>query len=234
MATYADRATLHPRGFNHEVRLPYGLRVGEIKAAIDDIYDFLHNVNRFLVDRGWDRLEEMLSAATFSGVISELVVEGVSKRSATVVKNRHHNGRPDLVPRGYYENDGCSRGADGIEVKASRWSTGWQGHNVENGWIMICQYFVDVDTEPLADRSPTRVDRVMCAELDEADWSFSGRSQTSRRTPTASIRRSGVLKLATNAAYVDPTYVPRPRPRGSGSNQAATTGRAGESPSSPA
>lgn len=52
--------------------MPYGLRVGEVKAAIDDVYDFLYNVNKFLLDRGWDRLEETLSAAAFSGMLSEM------------------------------------------------------------------------------------------------------------------------------------------------------------------
>jgi hypothetical protein len=213
MASFIDRATLHPKGWNETVRLPYDLRASEIKAAIDDIYDFLYNVNRFLIERGWDRLEETLSAATFSGVLSELVVEGVSKRSSTIIKNQYHNGRPDLVPRNMYEGDGCHRGAEGIEVKASRWSNGWQGHNVEDGWIMICQYYIDRDTRPTENRSPTRIDRVMCAQLSEDDWSFSGRREGSRRTPTASIRRSGVLKLEANAVYLDPTYEPRPTPR---------------------
>ncbi|MDP9238580.1 MAG: hypothetical protein M3P30_14500 [Chloroflexota bacterium] len=213
MANYIDRATLHPKGWNEKVNLPYGLRASEIKAAIDDIYDFLYNINRFLVERGWDRLEETLSAATFSGVMSELVVEGVSKRSVTIIKNQYHNGRPDLVPRGMYSDEGCLRGADGIEVKASRWSNGWQGHNVEDGWIMICQYYIDRQTEPIENRSPSRIDRMMCAQLTEDDWSFSGRGANSRRTPTASIKRSGVAKLEANAIYLDPTYVPRPTPR---------------------
>lgn len=213
MPRFTERATLHPRGFNADVVLPYGLRVSEVKAALDDIYDFLYNVNQFLTERGWDRLEETLSAATFSGVISELVVEGASKRSTTVIKNRAHNGRPDLLPRGFYPGDGSARGAEGIEVKASRWSNGWQGHNVENGWIMICQYNVDIDTMPVENRAPMRIDRILCAQLSEDDWSFSGRREGSRRTPTASIKKSGVAKLAANAVYLDPTYVPRPRPR---------------------
>lgn len=213
MPLFVERATLHPKGFSETVVLPYDLRASEVKAAIDDIYDFLYNINRFLTDRGWNRLEETLSAATFSGVMSELVVEGVSKRSATVIKNQYHNGRPDLVPRGFYGADGCLRGNDGIEVKASRWSNGWQGHNVEDGWIMICQYYIDKDTHPIENRSPTKIDRIMCARLDESDWSFSGRKEGSRRTPTASIKRSGVLKLAGNAVYLDPDYVPRPTPK---------------------
>lgn len=229
MASYIDRATLHPKGWNDNVALPYGLRPSETKAAVDDIYDFLYNVNRFLVERGWDRLEETLSAATFSGVMSELVVEGVSKRSDTVVKNQYHNGRPDLIPRGMYADDACQRGADGIEVKASRWSNGWQGHNVEDGWIMICQYFIDRNTTPVENRSPSRFDRIMCAQLNEDDWSFSGRGAASRRTPTASIKRSGVAKLEANAIYLDPNYVPRSRSKRT--TRAPTAGTEPESPS---
>jgi hypothetical protein len=213
MPSYVDRATLHPKGFHDSAALPYGLRVSEVKAAIDDIYDFLYNVNRFLVEKGWDRLEETLAAATFSGVISELVVEGVSKRSATVIKNQFHNGRPDVVPRSHYQGDGVHRGSEGIEVKASRWSNGWQGHNVEDGWLMICQYFVDVGVDDPEKRQPTRIDRVLCAQLEEADWSFSGRREGSRRTPTAAIKRSGVAKLEANPVYLDPTYAPRPKPK---------------------
>ncbi len=205
MATFIDRATLHPKGWNEGVDLPYDLRVSEVKAAIDDIYDFLYNVNKFLIERGWDRLEETLSAATFSGVMSELVVEGVSKRSTTIIKNQYHNGRPDLVPRGMYESDGCHRGDDGIEVKASRWSNGWQGHNIEDGWIMIFQYYIDRDVQPLENRSPTRIDRLMCATL-RATGAFrderkvaaerqrlrsNGRaSKSSRRTRCTATRRT--------------------------------------------
>jgi hypothetical protein len=163
MPKYVERATLHPRGFSEDANLPYELRVSEIKAALDDIYDLLYNVNTFLIERGWDRLEEMLSAAAFSGFLSELVVEGISKRSATVTKNRYHNGRPDLVPRAYYDDNAVLRGERGIEVKASRGAAGWQGHNVETGWILIFQYGIHASTLPVADRSPTRVDRVLCA-----------------------------------------------------------------------
>ncbi len=120
MPRFTDRPNLHPKGFNHSLKLPYGLRVAEVRAAIEDIYDFLHNVNRFLTERGWDRLEETLLAATFSGVLSEMVVQSTSKQSASVIKNQHHNGRPDLLPRGRYSNDAVLRGDEGVEVKASR------------------------------------------------------------------------------------------------------------------
>lgn len=212
MPQYIERATLHPRGFNDSVVLPYGLRVAEVKAAMDDIYDLLYNVNQFLAQRGWDRLEDMLLAAAFSGMMSGLVVGGVSKQSATLTANKYHNGRPDLVPQGRYEGDSCHRGDEGIEVKASRTSS-WQGHNAETGWIMICQYSADSLTLPAEDRSPSKIEMVLCANLVESDWSFSGRGEGSRRTPTASINASGVQKLRAGVIYRDPAYQPR-RARG--------------------
>jgi hypothetical protein len=211
MARYVDRPNLHPRGLNYDARLPYGLRVAEVRAALEDIYDFLHNVNRFLTEKGWERLEETLMGATFSGMISELVVQSMSRQSASMIRNRYHNGRPDLLPRGRYEGDAVLRGEEGVEVKASRNDSGWQGHNVESGWIMIFQYRLDVASEPVEEREPTKFVRVLAAQLNEEDWSFSGRGEGSRRTITASILRSGTEKLLANPVYLDPTYAPSKR-----------------------
>jgi len=210
MARFIDRPNLHPRGFNQAADLPYDLRVAEIRAALDEMYDFLHNVNRFLTERGWDRLEETLEAATFSTVIGEMVIASVSKQSLSLTKNQHHNGRPDLIPRGVYAGDAALQGDEGVEVKTSR-NESWQGHNVESGWICIFQYQVDIETMPIEERQPTKFARVLLAQLDEEDWGFSGRRGTSRRTPTASILRSGKEKLLSNPVYLDPTFEPRRR-----------------------
>ncbi len=203
---YTDRPTLHPKGFSSAIELPYGLRVAEVKAALDDIYDFLHSINRFLTDRGWDRLEETLAAATFSGVMSELVIEGISKRSVTMTKNRRHNGRPDLLPAGLYPGDASHQADEGIEVKASRTDKAWQGHNAEDGWVMIVQYEVDRETMPVEQRQPTKIARVLAAYLIEQDWKFSGRGASSRRTPTASITKEGRAKLERGIVYLDPAW----------------------------
>jgi hypothetical protein len=213
MANYTDRPSLHPRGFDYGLELPYGLRVAEIRAGMEAFYDFLHASNSYLTTKGWNRLEETLFAATFSGIVSELIVESVSVQSAALIANQRHNGRPDLLPRGVYEGDSVLRGEHGIEVKASRYPSGWQGHNVENGWIMIFQYKVDTETLPVENRAPTQFVRVLCAQLEEADWSFSGRSATSRRTITASILESGYEKLTLRPIYQDPTYEPPTRRR---------------------
>lgn len=208
---FIERSTLNPKGLNHGARPPYGLRVAEVRAALDNFYDFLYKVNGLLIEKGWDRLEEGLRPATFSSLVSELIVESISTQSTALISNGFFNGRPDLLPRGLYPDDTAKRGDEGIEVKASRHASGWQGHNVESGWIMIFQYQIDLETTPVTDREPTKFVRVLCGQLDEDDWSFSGRREGSRRTPTASILRSGVTKLLDAPLYVDPTYAPRRR-----------------------
>lgn len=53
------------------------------------------------------------------------------------------------------------------------------------------------DTKPY----PFRFVRVVGAQLTKADWQFSGRSETGRRTITASVMQSGFEKLMANRFY---------------------------------
>lgn len=50
---------------------------------------------------------------------------------------------------------------------------------------------------------PFRFRRVVGAKISKADWKFSGRSATSRRTITASITKSGYEKMLSNWIYKD-------------------------------
>lgn len=146
----------------------------------------------------------MLSAG-FSGLMSELTVRAMAKALATtkpgITRNMRPGGRPDLVPRAVYEGDAVHQGKEGVEVKVSSSPTSWQGHNPETGWIMVVQISVDRITAPVYDRNPTSVERVLIGQLSDDDWTYSGRSGISRRTPTASINRIGRDKLLKSVVY---------------------------------
>ncbi|HEX3733788.1 MAG TPA: hypothetical protein VHU86_01415 [Solirubrobacterales bacterium] len=204
---YVSRPTLFDEGFNKDVRLPFGLKIGEVRDALEEIYDFLHDMNCFLVSRDYDRLEEIILGNSLSGFISELAVKRIGANSKSLARNEKIGGHPDLIPRGQYPDDAALRAEDGVEVKTSVQSGGWQGHNPERSWILVVQYSVDVLAEPVHDRRPSEILKVMCAQLEEDDWSFSGRVGASRRTPTASILKSGTAKLHANAIYEHPKYV---------------------------
>lgn len=204
---FLRRPKLYPEGFRDDADLPYGLLVSEVSEAMETVYDFLHEVNGFLVERGYGRLEEMILGNSLSGFISEMVVKNLSAVSSTLIRNRKVGGHPDLILRGSHPDDSVLHAEEGIEVKTSIQSGGWQGHNPERSYVMIVQYAVDVLTEPVENRRPIEVLKVMCALLDEQDWSFSGRTGESRRTPTASILQSGTAKLHDNYVYQHPHYV---------------------------
>lgn len=204
---YVRRPELYDAGWNRAASLPYGLKVKEVRDALEGVYDFLHDLNAFLVSRDYDRLEEIILGNSLSGFISELVVKRLGLSSRALARNGKIGGHPDLIPRGKYPGDSILRGKDGIEVKTSIQSGGWQGHNPEKSWVMVVQYSVDVLSEPVQQRRPSEILKVMVARLTEADWSFSGRVGASRRTPTASILKSGTAKLHANAVYEHPNYV---------------------------
>ena len=48
---------------------------------------------------------------------------------------------------------------------------------------------------------PFRFAKVIGARLSKSDWQFSGRSDTSRRTITASVKRTGFEKMEANWIY---------------------------------
>lgn len=185
--------------FNPQCVLPYGLTVDHIRQAMGDFTEFLGFINTQLHAREMDRLETLLMAANFSSLVGEFMHKAITKYCSTLVKNRHHNGHPDLIPTGTYESDAVLHGTDGIEIKASRFRSGWQGHNAERVWLLVFVFNSNRpnDQEP----RPFRFVQVLGAQLERSDWSESGRSATSRRTPTATVLKSGHQKMADNWIY---------------------------------
>ena len=207
---YIEKVELSKDHMNPAVTLPYRLTVAEVEQAVEAVYSFLHDINRFLVDRGYDRLEEIMLGNSFAGLLSEMLVRELARHSTALERNVRIGGYPDLLPAGMYANRSVLRGTEGIEVKSSKQKGGWQGHNPEAGWLMVFRYTVDRETQPIRERSPAQFVQILAARLELKDWSFSGRVGRSRRTITASITRSGMHKLRSNPVYQHPNYVVKP------------------------
>jgi hypothetical protein len=203
----AQKVLVDPAGFKSPVTLPYNVTVQEVAAALGQVYSILHSIDAALKAGDAERLEEFMHPANFSFLLSELIVGGLARHCRGLAKNRYHNGHPDLLPVGVYPGDAVLRAEEGVEVKCSRRPSGWQGHNAEESWILVAVYKLDVDTEPPDDRCPTYFERVMIARLQHTDWSFAGRGEGSRRTPTASILQSGTDKLIAGTVYEQPEPV---------------------------
>lgn len=189
--------------FNPHAEVPYGCTVEHLYRAMQDFLDFLGFINLQLHQRYLPRLESLLMPANFSGLVGELIIAALPKYCPTLSKNQYHNGHPDLIPTGRFPNNAILHTDEGIEIKASRYPSGWQGHNPENVWLMVFVFdsnrpndiYKGIPPKPFAFRS------VVGARLDQADWSFSGRSTTSRRTITASVTASGYEKMMANWIY---------------------------------
>lgn len=186
--------------FNANATLPYGLSVRNVRQTLEASYELLQGLNSYLVGQGHPRLEELMLGNAFAGFLSEIIVKSVADHSTKLARNRKIGGYPDLIPKGKYSNDQILRG-QGLEVKASKQHGGWQGHNPEAGWLMVFVYQVDTETQSVQQRSPTEVVEALAAELNDRDWSFSGRKSGSRRTITASVVKSGSTKLRSNWIY---------------------------------
>ena len=194
---------LYSSGFNRQARLPYGLTVEHIRQAMNDFMSFLGFINQQLHKRGVERFESMLMPANFSSIVGEFMISSIAKYCPTLVKNQYHNGHPDLIPAGRFRNDAAQHADDGVEVKGSRYLRGWQGHNPEDTWLMVFVFDSNrpADVTKGVEPRPFRFVKVVGAPILKSDWTFSGRSATSRRTITASINEHGFRKMQTNWIY---------------------------------
>ena len=196
-------AAVNEVDFNPNCVIPYGCTVNDIMQGMVDFSEFLGFLNRQLYRRNLSRLESMLMPANFSSLVGEFMHTAITKYCNTLVKNAYHNGHPDLIPKGIYTGDSVLHGSHGIEIKGSRNRSGWQKHNAENVWLMVFVF----DSNTQRDQSlgiepkPFRFVKVLGAQFSCADWSESGRSSTSLRTPTASVLKSGYTKMAQNWIY---------------------------------
>ena len=196
----AQRERLNPA-----CQLPYELDADHVYQSMVDFVDFLGFINKQLYDREFPRFENFLMPASFSSLVGEFMNITVPKYCPTLVKNRFHNGHPDLIPPGVFPDDAVQFSHEGIEVKGSRHASGWQGHNPEEVWLMVFHFDSNTANDANKDIGPRRFRfrAVYAARLEKSDWNFSGRSETSRRTITASVNRGGVAKMKANWVYRD-------------------------------
>lgn len=189
-------------GFNPQGVVTYGCSVAILREAMRDFVKLLGILNDTLTQHDSEPLELLLMPANFSSFVGEFLVGALARQTPTLVKNRRHNGHPDLLPAGHYPGDAVLHGSRGIEVKASRYRSGWQGHNAEATWLLVFVFeSMSSAKSSAAIAHPFRFLVVAGADITSDDWSVSGRSATSRRTPTAAVKRSGYDKIMKNWLY---------------------------------
>jgi hypothetical protein len=196
-----QKSTVRDSCFNQKIELPFNLRAIDFKMAMQDVYDFLYDVNAFLDERRLGRFEEMLRPASMSGFLSDMITASLATKSRSLTANQYFNGHPDLIVRGRYANDSVKAGTEGVEIKATRKRGGSVDmHGARTQWLCVFVYTVDTETEPASERRATEITEVYLAHVSEEDFRKNERGELGTRT--ASLHRDGMKKLREGWVYI--------------------------------
>lgn len=200
-----ERATVDSSKFNDTFKYPFNLRRQDFELAMQDVYDFLYDINRNLLDRDLRRLDDMARKQLMSGLLSDLLTDALGTHARSLVVNRQHNGHPDLVVEGRFSDDAVMN-ADpdaGIEVKStSKKADPVDTHGARDQWMCVFVYTVDRETEPATDREPTRFKEIYLAKVSVDDFRWNDR--TGRiGTNTATLHKEGLKVLRAGWVYLN-------------------------------
>jgi hypothetical protein len=186
--------------FNKRATLPYNLRLKDFELAMQDVYDFFHDVNRLMMDKNLERFDDTLRPAIMSGLLSDMLTASLAKHSRSPTQNCYFNGHPDLVLKGVYPEDCVKAGTDGVEIKTTRKSGGAvDTHGAREQWMCVFVYEIDNESEPARDRAPMKFTEVYLAHVTQADFRRNERGELGTRTAT--LDRDGIAKLRQNWVY---------------------------------
>jgi hypothetical protein len=197
------KAVIDRSKFNPNLSLPYDLRGQDFEMAMQDVYDFFHDVNTYLVGKGLPRLDEMLRPANCSGTLSDMLTDSLAKHSRTLTVNHYHNGHPDLIVAERYPDNSVKAGEEGVEVKATRKSGGAvDTHGARDQTLCTFVYEVDNNlSRPVWEREPLRFREIYLAQVTAADFRQNARGILGTRTAT--LDKHGVARFRAGWVYLD-------------------------------
>src|SRR5438105_10113847 len=191
---------VNTKRFNRSAKLPFELRLKDFEMAMQDVYDFFYDVNLGLIERGLQRLDDMLRPAITSGVLLDMLTASLAKHSRSLTVNLYHNGHPDLVVNGIYPDNKVKAGLEGVEIKTTRKAGGAvDTHGARDQYMCVFVYFVDTKTEPARQRTPMTFVEVYLGKVVVDDFRRNPRGELGTRTAT--LHRQGIEKLRQNWIY---------------------------------
>ena len=187
--------------FNGASTLPYELRREDFQLAMQDVYDFFFDVNTGLVDRGLERLDDLLRPAIMSGLLSDMLTASLARHCRALTENKYFNGHPDLVMKGIYAGNSAKAGAEGVEIKTTRKAGGAvDTHGARDQWMCVFVYRVDNQTEPAMSRQPMTFTEVYLGKVGIEDFRKNARGELGTRTAT--LHAEGIKKLRKSWVYI--------------------------------
>jgi hypothetical protein len=194
------RNSVDVNAFNQALALPFELRLKDFEIAMQDVYDFFFDVNTGLVDRGLERLDDLLRPAIMSGLLSDMLTASMAKHSRSLTENRYFNGHPDLVIKGKYPDNSIRSASDGVEIKTTRKAGGAvDTHGARDQWMCVFVYSVDNETEPAQNRCAMSFTDVYLGHVTYDDFRRNPRGELGTRTAT--LHKTGIEKLRRSWIY---------------------------------
>lgn len=189
--------------FNQSRTYPFNLRIKDFEMAMQDVYDFFHDVNKLLIGKGLERLEEATRPAILSGLLSDMLTASLGKHSRSLIPNEYFNGHPDLLVKGAYPKNSIKAGTEGIEIKTTLKRGGAvDTHGGRNQWMCVFVYDVDIDeSRSASQRLPLTFREVYLSEVTIDDFRKNARGELGTRTAT--LHKAGIQKLRKNWVYLN-------------------------------
>lgn len=196
------KAKVEQRAFNQDIELPYNLRLSDFKSTMEDIYEFMFEMNEGTVNKGWGRLEDALQKQALSNVLSNLLNMSLAKHSKGLVVNGLPNGHPDLIIKDKYSDNKIPSAAEGLEVKAtSKCEASVDMHSARDQHLCTFVYKVDSkEGKPISEREPLKFVGIFLGHVTEEDYRKNSRGK--RGTQTATLDKNGLLKYRRSWVYM--------------------------------
>ncbi len=171
------------------------------------MYAILDDMSRPLVARGVGRVEDFMLGNSLSGLISELLVQGVAQTTG-MRRNVLVGGFPDLLPA-HYPSNRAQDAREGIEAKTTIQPRKLEAHHQFVGDFLLFQYFADVpDPEaiPVAERWPIEFYGVVFGRVEAASWwNKVSVGKTGRKTQNTTLKAEYLNPiLQTGSLFVHP------------------------------
>jgi hypothetical protein len=123
-----------------------------------------------------------------------MLTASLAKHSRSLTVNLYHNGHPDLVVSGVYQDNKVKSGTEGVEIKTTRKAGGAvDTHGARDQWMCVFVYDVDNATEPARDRVPMTVKEIYLGKVTKDDFRKNQRGELGTRTAT--LHKNGIEKL---------------------------------------
>jgi hypothetical protein len=95
---------------NPSAEIPFGVTTAHVHAAMQDFVEFVRLIDTQLHRKEMATLENTMMQANFSSLVGEMIAARIPKHCSAIVKNKYHNGHPDLLPAGKSARRGTTRG----------------------------------------------------------------------------------------------------------------------------